>query len=168
MRGSTAPIVVPPTCASSSSPSTTSSTASPGESGRDAGAARLMRRARPVLPISSMNSVAGALSVRPLPFLFGLSAAISRRSRSTLRCAMRFVASRSRACSYASSASRSIVQLGERLAEAVVGIDVGTELEELAVRLDRLLPLAARGVRDGLLAELASLSGRWNRLLQAP
>jgi hypothetical protein len=57
----------------------------------------LMSRARPVLPISSMNSVAGALSARPLPFFFGFAAALISRRRSTLRCAIRLVASRSSA-----------------------------------------------------------------------
>mgnify|MGYP006174307281 CR=1 FL=1 len=51
---------------------------------------------------------------------------------------------------------RVATELGERLAEPVVGIDVGAKLEELAVRVDRLLPFATRRMRDRGLAELAA------------
>ena len=54
---------------------------------------------------------------------------------------------------------RVAAELGERLAEPVEGVDIGAQLQQLAVRVDRLLPFAARGVRDGGIAELASLSG---------
>ena len=49
-------------------------------------------------------------------------------------------------------------ELGEGLAEPVAGVDVGPQLEQLAVRDDRVLPFAAGGVSDRGFCELASLS----------
>ena len=108
-----------------------------------------------------MKRVAGALSVRPLPFfLLGLSAA--HQQMQPLDVALRDAVGgvTLERLLVGLQGLRRAVQLGERLAEPVVGINVGAELEKLTIRVDRLLPFTARGVRDGLLAELASLSGR--------
>ncbi len=50
-------------------------------------------------------------------------------------------------------------ELCQRLAQPVAGIDVGAELEELAVGVDGGLPLTARGMRDGGIGQLPTLSG---------
>ena len=76
------------------------------------------------------------------------------------RCAMRFVASRSRACSVGLERLGVFAELGQRLAQPVAGVDVRSELEELAVRCDRRLPFAARRVRDRGIGQLSALSGR--------
>ena len=49
-------------------------------------------------------------------------------------------------------------KLGQRLAQAVVRVRVGTELEELTVGLNRGVPVAVRGIANRLIGELPPLA----------
>ena len=123
-----------------------------------------MRRAWPVLPISSMKCEADAFSCFPSPPADASTPPPAMtRSRPTFRSAIRLVASRARALVGVQRLGMT-AQLGERLAQPVEGIGIAAQLEDLLVAGDRRLPFPARRLPDGDVAQLASLAGRGVRL----
>ena len=139
----------PPAPAPPHRPPTAGRAAAPG--------ATLMTRACPVLPISSMKSAADAFSGCPscrdpghprraapagAPLAFGDPIGGVAVERLLVRLQRVAVAA----------------ELGERLAQPVVGIGIGSELEQLAVRADRSLPLPAGRLSNGRLRQLPPLA----------
>ena len=97
-RGSTTPIRIPLLIAMSRLPSGISSTASPGLTWASLrGSGRSVRKAKPVLPVSSTKIETGALLPAWAGTVFSPASTRSTRSRSMFRSAIRFVGSRARA-----------------------------------------------------------------------
>ena len=155
-RGSTTPIRMPLLIAIRRLPSGVSSTASPGLTwASSAERARSVRKAKPVLPVSSTKMLTGALL--PCSAGDGLLAGVDEEHLEPVDVALGDPVGRvegeRRLVVLAGGAQ--LAQLPERLGEAVLGLGVGPELEEPPVRLGRVRPVRGRGLRDRLLGELA-------------
>ena len=141
-------------------PSGVSSTASPGLTWASSlGVARSVRKAKPVLPVSSTKMLTGAL----LPSFAGtvFSPAAYEQHLEPVDVALGDAVGRVEGEGGLVVLARlgQHAQLPERLGEAVLGLGVGAELEQLAVGLGRLGPLGGGGLGDGLLGQLALRSG---------
>ena len=144
-RGSTTPMRMPLLMAMRRLPSGVSSTASPGLTWASwRGSARSVRKAKPVLPVSSTKMLTGALlpSWRRDGLLAGGDEQHLEPVDVALGDAVGRVERERRLVVLARGAE--LTELPERLGEAVLGLGVGAELEQLAVRGRPRRPTARR------------------------
>ena len=149
-------------------PSGVSSTASPGLTWASSrGSARSVRNAKPVLPVSSTKMLTGAL----LPSWAGtvFSPAATQEHLEPVDVALGDPVRRvEREGGLVVLARRAeLAELPERLGQPVLGLGVGAELEQPAVRLGGLGPLGGGRLGDRLLGQLALLAGQVDRALGA-
>ena len=147
-------------------PSGVSSTASPGLTWASwRGSGRSVRKAKPVLPVSSTK-----IADRGLAALLGRDGLLAGGDEQHLEPvdvalgdAVGRVEGEGGLVVLARRAQ--LAELPERLGEAVLGLGVGAELEELAVRRRGVGPLGGGGLGDGLLGQLALEAGQVDRAL---